>query len=58
MVYPPDHALYAYMFSQHWETVAPNMLQLKPLEHPNRLSALQVRPPAFSEKRISGLLAR
>ena len=21
MINPPDHALYAYMFSQHWETV-------------------------------------
>ena len=30
MINPPDHALYAYMFSQHWETVAPNMLQPKP----------------------------
>ena len=47
MINPPDHALYAYMFSQHWETVAPNMLQPKPMEHPNRLSGLQVRPPAL-----------
>ena len=47
MINPPDHALYAYMFNQHWETVAPNMLQPKPLEQPNRLSGLQVRPPAL-----------
>ena len=41
------YAPYAYVFSQLWETVAPNTLQPKPLEHPNRLSGLQVRPSAL-----------
>ena len=27
MVNPPDHASYAHVFSQLWETVAPNTLQ-------------------------------
>ena len=27
MVNPPDHASYAYLFSQLWQTVAPNTLQ-------------------------------
>ena len=47
MVNPPDHASYAYVFANSGRRWLPIRCSQKCLEHPNRLSGLQVRPPAL-----------
>ena len=58
MINPPDHALYAYMFSQHWETVAPICCSRNLWNTPTDCQDCRCARPHFSERRISGLLAR
>ena len=55
MVNPPDHASYAYVFSQLRETMAPNTLQPETSETPQP-TFRTAGAPALSDRRISGLL--